>query len=85
MQVPEMVTLGQENAGLVNLKQRDQMFTRLADLATVRSDVFTAYILVRLGVNGPQKRLLAVLDRSRVDDAQDRIRILALQPVPESR
>ncbi len=85
MQVPEMVTLGQATAGLVNLKQRDQMFTRMADLATVRSDVFTAYILVRMGVKGPQKRLLAVLDRSRVDDAQDRIRILALQPVPEPR
>ncbi|MCP4453587.1 MAG: general secretion pathway protein GspK, partial [Planctomycetes bacterium] len=85
MQVPEIVTMGQSNADAVNLKQRDQMFTRLADLATVRSDVFTAYILVRLGVDGPQKRLLAVLDRSQVDDAQDRIRILALQPVPESR
>jgi hypothetical protein len=85
MQVPEMVTLGQANVGLVNLKLRDQMFTRMADLATVRSDVFTAYILVRMGINGPQKRYLAVLDRSQVDDAQDRIRILALQPVPESR
>jgi hypothetical protein len=85
MQVPEMVTLGHEDAGLVNLRKRDQMFTRLADLATVRSVVFTAYILVRMGVNGPQKRLLAVLDRSQVDDAQDRVRILALQPVPESR
>ena len=85
LQVPELLTLGRENAGLVNLKKRDQMFSRLADLATVRSDIFTAYILVRMGAKGPQKRVLAVLDRSRVDDIQDQIRILALQPVPESR
>ncbi|NQV32208.1 MAG: hypothetical protein HQ515_05910 [Phycisphaeraceae bacterium] len=85
MQIQALSSLGHETAGLTNLKLQDQIFTRLADLATVRSDVFTAYILVRLGANGPQKRVLAVLDRSQVDDAQDGIRILALQPVPESR
>jgi hypothetical protein len=85
MQVEALSSLGRETAGLTDLKKRDQIFTRLADLTTVRSDVFTAYILVRMGVNGPQKRLLAVLDRSHVEEAQDQIRILALQPVPESR
>lgn len=85
MQVPQLVASGQGMAGIRNLAARDRVFTRLSDLATVRSDVFTAYILVRMGVNGPQKRLLAVLDRSHVDDAQDQLRILALQPVPESR
>ncbi len=85
MQVQDMLALGLDSGGLLNLEQRDQIFTRLADLATVRSDVFTAYILVRMGVNGPQKRALAVLDRSGVDDAQDKIRVVALQPVPESR
>jgi hypothetical protein len=85
MQVQDMLALGLDSDGLLNLEQRDQIFTRLADLATVRSDVFTAYILVRMGVNGPQKRAIAVLDRSHVDDARDKIRVVALQPVPESR
>jgi DNA uptake protein ComE-like DNA-binding protein len=85
MQVPGILALGQSNAGLLNLEKRDEVFTRLADLATVRSDVFTAYIVVRMGVDGPQKRVLAVLDRSHVNDAEDNIRVLALQPVPESR
>ncbi|MCF7972491.1 MAG: helix-hairpin-helix domain-containing protein [Phycisphaerae bacterium] len=85
MQVPDMVTLGHETAGLVNLEKRDEVFTHLADLATVRSDVFTAYIVVRMGTQGPQKRVLAVLDRSHVNDVEDNIRVLALQPVPESR
>jgi len=86
MQVPDMLSLGYQDNTLKNLEERDQVFTRLADVATVRSDVFTAYILVRMGVNGPQKRVLAVMDRSQVTiDAQDQLRVLALQPVPESR
>ena len=44
------------------------LFTRVSDLVTVR-DVFTAYILVRIGVNGPQKQVMAILDRSQTSEA----------------
>jgi hypothetical protein len=68
-----------------DLEERDLIFTRISDLVTVRSDVFTAYILVRIGPDGPQKRVIAVLDRSRVESDRDRVRILALQQVPDPR
>lgn len=46
--------------------ERDYIVSRIANLATVRSDVFTAYILVQVGEDGPQKRALAIFDRSGV-------------------
>lgn len=68
-----------------DLEERDLLFTRLSDLVTVRSDVFTAYILVRIGLNGPQKRVLAILDRSGVTGTNSRVRIVAIQSVPDPR
>jgi hypothetical protein len=55
------------------------------DLITVRSDVFTAYILIRIGSDGPQKRVMAIFDRSNVHSGDDKIRIIALHPVPDTR
>jgi hypothetical protein len=68
-----------------DLEERDLIFTRISNLITVRSDVFTAYIVTRLGTNGPQKRVMAILDRSQVNAASDRVRIVALYPVPDPR
>jgi hypothetical protein len=49
-----------------DFEERDIIFSRISNLATVRSDIFTAYILVRLGEDGPEKRVVAILDRSDV-------------------
>ncbi len=54
-----------------DLESRDWLFGRLANLLTVRSDTFTAYILIRLqNANNPaehsDRRLVALLDRSNV-------------------
>jgi len=49
-----------------DLEERDLIFARISNLVTVRSDVFTAYILVRIGRDGPQRRMIAILDRSDV-------------------
>ncbi len=68
-----------------DFEERDVLFCRLSNLATVRSDVFTAYILVRIGVDGPQKRVVAILDRSQVTSTADKVKILALHPVPDPR
>jgi hypothetical protein len=68
-----------------DLEERDILFTRLSDLVTVRSDVFTAYILVRIGQTGPQKRMVAVLDRSTVTPSNPKVRIVALYAVADSR
>ncbi|MGA2915990.1 MAG: hypothetical protein ABSE89_08205 [Sedimentisphaerales bacterium] len=77
-------------------EERDLIFTRISDLVTVRSDVFTAYILVRVCTNvksdgtieGPQKRYIAILDRSQVGDSRfpgNKVIIRAFQVVPEAR
>jgi hypothetical protein len=68
-----------------DFEERDVIFSRISNLVTVRSDVFTAYILVRIGVDGPQKRVIAILDRSQVNSPNDRVRIIALHPVPDPR
>jgi hypothetical protein len=68
-----------------DFEERDLLFTRISDLVTVRSDVFTAYILVRIGEQGPQKRIIAVFDRSRVNSAGGKVRILARHLVPDPR
>jgi hypothetical protein len=68
-----------------DLEERDIIFTRISNLVTVRSDVFTAYILVRIGPDGPQQRSMAILDRSRVKTPKDKVRVLALHPVPDPR
>jgi hypothetical protein len=68
-----------------DLEERDLIFQRISNLVTVRSDLFTAYILVRLDVNGPQKRMIAIFDRSRVFSPKHRPRLIALHPVPDPR
>ncbi len=68
-----------------DLEERDLIFTRISNLVTVRSDVFTAYIIVRLGVDGPQKRVVAILDRSRTRSPSDPVRVLSLEQVPDPR
>ncbi|NLH43916.1 MAG: hypothetical protein GX448_18920 [Planctomycetes bacterium] len=73
------------DTALNDLEERDLLFTRLSDLVTVRSDVFTAYILIRIGESGPQKRLIAIFDRSRVNSPGDKVRLVALHPVPDPR
>jgi hypothetical protein len=73
------------DGAISDFEERDVIFSRISNIVTVRSDVFTAYILVRIGANGPQKRVLAVLDRSQVTSPYDKVRILALHPVPDPR
>jgi hypothetical protein len=73
-----------------DFEERDLIFARISDLVTVRSDVFTAYILVRLGQNGPQKRVMAILDRSDVRKNEGgnivgSVKIRSLYPVPDPR
>jgi hypothetical protein len=74
-----------------DFEERDLIFTRISNLVTVRSDVFTAYILVRIGTDGPQKRYMAILDRSGVYKdpvtgiVYDKVKIGAFQTVPEAR
>jgi len=68
-----------------DFEERDVIFARISNLVTVRSDVFTAYILVRIGRDGPQKRVVAILDRSEVKTPADRVRVIALHPVADPR
>ncbi|MHC4458790.1 MAG: hypothetical protein ACYS0I_17225 [Planctomycetota bacterium] len=73
-----------------DFEERDVIFHRISDLVTVRSDVFTAYILVRIGADGPQKRAIAILDRSGVYPGVSggiigNVKILAVHPVPDPR
>jgi len=73
-----------------DFEERDLIFARISNLVTVRSDVFTAYILVRIGADGPQKRVIAILDRSDVyPDGKGgvigKVKVRAVQPVPDPR
>lgn len=68
-----------------DFEERDIIFTRISNLVTVRSDVFTAYILVRIGVDGPQRRMLALFDRSQVRSSSDDVRLVALHQVADPR
>jgi hypothetical protein len=77
--------LTRSDGAISDFEERDVIFSRISNIATVRSDVFSAYILVRIGVDGPQKRVLAILDRSRVTSPGGKVRILALHPVPDPR
>jgi len=68
-----------------DLEERDLIFTRISNLVTVRSDVFTAYILVRIGLDGPQKRVVAIFDRGLTTSPRDSVRVLSLEQVPDPR
>jgi len=96
MRVGEMLNLGSDkddNDGpdftpetvQDDLEERDVIFSRVSNLVTVRSDVFTAYILVRLGRDGPQRRMIGIFDRSRVFSPTDKPEVVALHPVPDPR
>lgn len=84
---PDLTTDGSNQGdGLRDdFEERDIIFSRISNLVTVRSDVFTAYILVRIGADGPQKRVIAVLDRSDVYSSDGKVRIVALHFVPDPR
>ena len=68
-----------------DFEERNLIFSRISDLVTVRSDVFTAYVLVRPGEDGPQRRIITILDRSEVKTANDKVKVLVKYPVPDSR
>ena len=68
-----------------DLEERDLIFQRVSNLATVRSDTFTAYIMVRVGEQGPQKRVIGIFDRSNVFSPSDTPRLVALHPVPDPK
>jgi len=98
MQVPQMSYYDNDSEDIVSFpdltpsdgavddfEERDVIFSRISNLVTVRSDVFTAYILVRLGADGPQKRIVAILDRSGVSSSADKVRIIVLHTVPDPR
>ncbi len=63
---PDLSPLGIGDGAADDFEERDLIFHRISNLVTVRSDVFTAYILVRIGEAGPQRRVLAIFDRSEV-------------------
>ena len=63
---------------------RNLIFSRISNLVTTRSDVFTAYILVRVGEDGPQRRMIGIFDRSGVYSGDDEVRLVALYQVPEA-
>jgi hypothetical protein len=93
--------LDPNDGAIDDFEERDLIFARISDLVTVRSDVFTAYILVRVGtsiedtpsrrlVTGPQKRYMVIFDRSEVPfdhegRPNDKVWIKAFQVVPEAR
>ncbi|MEN8127126.1 MAG: hypothetical protein ABFR90_04885, partial [Planctomycetota bacterium] len=68
-----------------DIEEEHWILSNLANKFTVRSDVFTAYILVRLGTDGPQRRMIGIFDRSGVWNKNDRPRLVALHPVPDPR
>jgi hypothetical protein len=68
-----------------DFEERDLIFTRISDLVTVRSDIFTAYILVRIGTDGPQKRYMVILDRSNVPADSNGPKKIVFQQVPQAR
>ncbi len=84
---PDLTTdgLGLGDGIVDDFEERDIIFSRISNLVTVRSDVFTAYILVRIGTDGPQKRVIAILDRSDVYSGKDKVRLVALHYVPDPR
>ncbi|GAG84851.1 unnamed protein product, partial [marine sediment metagenome] len=81
----EFPDLTRDDGAADDFEERDLIFARISDLVTVRSDVFTAYILVRIGADGPQKRVVAILDRSNVYSPSDKVKIHALHQVPDPR
>jgi hypothetical protein len=81
---PDLPSYPLGDGGAYNdFEERDVIFDRISNLITVRSDVFTAYILVRIGPDGPQKRYVAILDRS--ESPAKPVKVIAIQQVPDPR
>jgi hypothetical protein len=92
LKIPAMKKFANDNPTIVgdvningDFEKQDWIFNRLSNIFTVRSDTFTAYILVRLGTDGPQRRMMAIFDRSNVWSAGDKPKLVALHPVPDPR
>ncbi len=85
LDLSRMPDLTPNDGAVDDFEERDIIFSRISNLVTVRSDVFTAYILVRIGIDGPQRRVIAIFDRSRVSSSSDKVRIVAVHPVPDPR
>jgi hypothetical protein len=83
--IPAAPFTGDDTSISGDLQERDWLLGNLSNIFTARSDVFTAYILVRLGQNGPQRRVMAIFDRSQVWTPEDRPRIVAIKTVPNPR
>jgi DNA uptake protein ComE-like DNA-binding protein len=66
-----------------DLEEAHLLFSAVSNLTTVRSDVFSAYVLVRLGKDGPQRRVYTLLDRSTVLHATDPVQVVIRQNVPD--
>jgi hypothetical protein len=87
---PDLTTTATGDSAIDDFEERDLIFARISNLVTVRSDMFTAYILVRIGTDGPQKRCITILDRSDVGFdpngvLHDDVKIRAFQTTPEAR
>ncbi|MBN2138529.1 MAG: hypothetical protein JW720_12045 [Sedimentisphaerales bacterium] len=78
-------TLVNRDGAADDFEERDLIFQRISNLISVRSDVFTAYVLVRIGTDGPQRRVIAILDRSEVnpDRKETKVKIRALHQVTD--
>ncbi len=82
-----------------DFEERDWILSCVSNIFTVRSDVFTAYIAIRIGQphydlddpgnkftdNKAHRRVIAVFDRSMVSEPSHRPRLIALHPAPEVR
>lgn len=82
--LPEFNT-PRDGSDFENTVEKHSILSQVFNKYTVRSDVFTAYILVRLGEEGPMKRWIAIFDRSGVTGPDDRPKIVAMHPVPDPR
>ncbi len=60
-------------------RERDILFHRISNSITVKSDVFTAYILLRAGAQGPQQRMIVIYDRSNVYESGDKPAVIIQQ------
>ncbi len=78
-------TTARTDGAVDDMEERDLIFHRISNLITVRSDVFTAYILVRIGPDGPQRRVMVIIDRSNVTSPAGKPKIIALHPVEDPR
>jgi len=82
MQFPDLTS---DDGAPDDFEEANVIFSRISNLVTVRSDVFCAYILIRLGTDGPQKRVMVILDRSGVSSPSGKVKIVAYHPVPDPR